>query len=156
MSDRSEADAGEWDASRDGGTKGTNGDVSVEWVQRSRTSSQAPSFLLHRIGWLVVSRRQQVGVSRRALPIPPACSTPLQSGLNPSLPHYFDPSPQVHFLADQFRVGDPRFDSDFKLHMRATLRNRPVPTLRPFRCVEGRRRRRRRVWGRPEERHGRV
>ncbi|GFR48102.1 hypothetical protein Agub_g9789 [Astrephomene gubernaculifera] len=46
---------------------------------------------------------------------------------------------QVHFLADKFKVGDPRFDEDFKLHMRASLRNKPVPTLRPLRSI-------RRMW----------
>ncbi|KAG2486529.1 hypothetical protein HYH03_014830 [Edaphochlamys debaryana] len=47
----------------------------------------------------------------------------------------------VHFHADQFKVGDPRFDADFKLNMRATLRHKPVPTLRPLRSI-------RRMWAR--------
>ncbi|GLI61300.1 hypothetical protein VaNZ11_003654, partial [Volvox africanus] len=48
---------------------------------------------------------------------------------------------QVHFYADQFKVGDPRFDADFKLAMKATLRNKPVPTIRPLRSIK-------RMWAR--------
>ncbi|GIM00197.1 hypothetical protein Vretimale_5359 [Volvox reticuliferus] len=48
---------------------------------------------------------------------------------------------QVHFHADQFKVGDPRFDADFKLAMKATLRNKPVPTIRPLRSIK-------RMWAR--------
>ncbi|EFJ42560.1 hypothetical protein VOLCADRAFT_107195 [Volvox carteri f. nagariensis] len=56
-------------------------------------------------------------------------------------------SNQVHFYADQFKVGDPRFDADFKLAMKATLRNKPVPTLRPLRSIK-------RMWARAGGRGG--
>ncbi|KXZ53224.1 hypothetical protein GPECTOR_7g1117 [Gonium pectorale] len=51
------------------------------------------------------------------------------------------PQISVRVAADpqnsQFKLGDPKFDADLKLAMRATLRNKPVPTLRPFRWSSG-------------------
>ncbi|MEW5297602.1 MAG: hypothetical protein WDW36_000803 [Sanguina aurantia] len=40
---------------------------------------------------------------------------------------------QVHFLADKFKLGDPRFDEDFVVDMKATLKRKPLPGLGSFR-----------------------
>ncbi|MEW5315337.1 MAG: hypothetical protein WDW38_006777 [Sanguina aurantia] len=62
------------------------------------------------------------------------CAGPSGSSCGTDMVHcWTDLTSQVHFLADKFKLGDPRFDEDFVVDMKATLKRKPLPGLGSFR-----------------------